>query len=533
MKKRALPNSYVVTICGIAVCVVADGVQPNLALADKSKPAAKSRIAISRETTFFTQPVDAVGYVDYVAALNEHFSKGVTADNNAVVPLLRAFGPGEIPKKLRPEFFKRLGMKPLPEEGAYFWHPDFKKIANPRKRMQSRAGWNAQWDKAISGPWKRNECPEIAKWLDKNEEILELIERASRRPRFYLPFVVEGKERQLLSIPETTLAVYPAARTSIRLLSMRANLHIGEGRVEEAAFDLLTGHRLARVVDRNSFMIGSLVAYALESVAAAGDLHLAHSGHLTAKQALAYRKQLDAMRPLNNFAGNFNIAERCFALDFCTFLARDGLRDVSEWEECGILPKGSAKELTRRFDDYFDSNIVLKEMNRRVDRVVKVAAIREPGRRRIALQQLRKELEALIEDAKQLPGFLTRGQFRKADRERASLWLSHVMSVYTLNIVTSVLDATDKANTRYDESRLTLALAAYHADHGKYPAELTALAPKYINSIPPDRFTGKPLIYKRTKTGYLLYSVGVNGQDDGGERRGPQRDDVAVRTPKR
>ena len=37
--------------------------------------------------------------------------------------------------------------------------------------------------------------------------------------------------------------------------------------------------------------------------------------------------------------------------------------------------------------------------------------------------------------------------------------------------------------------------------------------------MPLDFFSGKPLIYRASKKGYLLYSVGVNGKDDGGRRQ--------------
>ncbi|HQZ66696.1 MAG TPA: hypothetical protein PLY87_16505, partial [Planctomycetaceae bacterium] len=48
----------------------------------------------------------------------------------------------------------------------------------------------------------------------------------------------------------------------------------------------------------------------------------------------------------------------------------------------------------------------------------------------------------------------------------------------------------------------------------------------------------QPLTYRRSKVGYLLYSVGVNLQDDDGVTRsdaieinGREADDIAVRTP--
>ena len=64
--------------------------------------------------------------------------------------------------------------------------------------------------------------------------------------------------------------------------------------------------------------------------------------------------------------------------------------------------------------------------------------------------------------------------------------------------------------------RIGVALAGYRHEHGAYPAKLDALVPGWFKEIPGDLFSGKPPIYRRTATGYLLYSVGVDGQDDGG-----------------
>jgi hypothetical protein len=80
---------------------------------------------------------------------------------------------------------------------------------------------------------------------------------------------------------------------------------------------------------------------------------------------------------------------------------------------------------------------------------------------------------------------------------------------------------------------VAFALARYHRDHGRYPERLDALAPKYLKEVPRDLFSEKPLIYRPAADGYLLYSVGPNGADDGG--RGvedmPAGDDLVVRMP--
>jgi hypothetical protein len=69
--------------------------------------------------------------------------------------------------------------------------------------------------------------------------------------------------------------------------------------------------------------------------------------------------------------------------------------------------------------------------------------------------------------------------------------------------------------------RLILAEAAirrYVLAEGSPPESLAVLVPKYLSAVPQDPFGDGPLVYRRTADGYLLYSVGANGTDDGGQR---------------
>jgi hypothetical protein len=52
----------------------------------------------------------------------------------------------------------------------------------------------------------------------------------------------------------------------------------------------------------------------------------------------------------------------------------------------------------------------------------------------------------------------------------------------------------------------------YRQEKGRYPADLQAMN---LNDLL-DPFTGKPLIYHATASGFTVYSVGENENDDGG-----------------
>jgi len=65
--------------------------------------------------------------------------------------------------------------------------------------------------------------------------------------------------------------------------------------------------------------------------------------------------------------------------------------------------------------------------------------------------------------------------------------------------------------------RVGLALKLYKQKSGTYPDTLDRLTPEFMESIPVDPFTGKPLVYRKTGDGFLLYSLGPNLKDDGGK----------------
>ncbi|MCC7475344.1 MAG: hypothetical protein IT425_08110 [Pirellulales bacterium] len=66
---------------------------------------------------------------------------------------------------------------------------------------------------------------------------------------------------------------------------------------------------------------------------------------------------------------------------------------------------------------------------------------------------------------------------------------------------------------------LKLAIRAFQLDHGSPPASLTGLVPEYLSTIPLDPFdpAGGPLRYKLNGDHPVLYSVGRDQDDDGGD----------------
>ena len=61
-----------------------------------------------------------------------------------------------------------------------------------------------------------------------------------------------------------------------------------------------------------------------------------------------------------------------------------------------------------------------------------------------------------------------------------------------------------------------LAVERYRLSHGGWPDSLDALVPAYLPRVPIDPYNGAPLRFVRKTDRVVVYSVGPDGQDDGG-----------------
>jgi len=68
-------------------------------------------------------------------------------------------------------------------------------------------------------------------------------------------------------------------------------------------------------------------------------------------------------------------------------------------------------------------------------------------------------------------------------------------------------------------AKVLLAVERYRLAHARLPETLDQLVPDYLAAVPTDPFDGMPLRYKRFDRGFLVYSVGEDGKDDGGRQK--------------
>jgi hypothetical protein len=486
---------------------------------------------ISKETTYITEPLRSDGWPDYVAALNQRASKGVTPENNAVVLLWKAMGPREIDAKCRERYFRSLGMAPLPEQGDYFLDLDtfIARREAARKPAETIPAVDAVWDQlwlAMKRPWSKREFPLLAEWLAANEKPFALLLEASNRPRFYDPVVCGDKG----SLSDAPLSGFQRCRRVSQAILARAMLRLGDGKVDEAWADLVTCHRFAKLLaDDSATVIQAIIAETVMIAVCAGDQALLQHVNLTASQIEKMRRDLAKLTPEPKLAEIMGVGERFLILEWVAITAREGPLAKSALGDAVESLLIAVGRPTVKWD------VVLRTCNQWYDRVA------DAGRRATLAEQKRAfdnifDCDLGTEVAAASNGTSVRAA-RSAGRRDVSRQIGVILITLDLHTIMVAENAAFRPAMQFKLTKLAFTLAAYRADHGAYPARLAALVPKYVAAVPKDVFDNDAdLHYAREGDGYLLYSVGINGKDDGGKdyddrKSGEDWDDLVVRMP--
>ena len=469
--------------------------------------------SISKKTTAISKPRDANGYVNYLKALDFRYSKGVTSGNNAAVLLLQAIGrndPESVPDANWKAVLRRLKLSPSEWKGPFFisvseWHRQHGKLNNADTRVADRH------------IWKSSRSPEFAKWLKANEKPLQIAIEASRRSRFFIPVMNDpSREEQNLILAEVPCIW--EIRHLATTLPMRAMNLAGDGKTNESWKTLMACRRLARLLSQGATPQCLMSAARIESQAIAGQLALLKAGSLSRDQLTACLRDLRKLPELTGFIEPLDRHSRYVFLDLG--------RTLTQGDGEGGKTDRDAAVMSR-----LDWNLILRNGNEWFDRYVKSARKRN-------WDDCSKDLKALDSICDQQPDEITQQLVlnellngRLPDRKLAENFSNRLLEL-TIPYVRGFAVAERRAQVKSRLAQIAFALQASHRRLGDFPERLEELCPHELTSVPRDTFSRTALIYRKTDSGYLLYSIGANGVDDGGRSRNekPRGDDLAIVT---
>jgi hypothetical protein len=490
------------------------------------------RIIVARETTFITEPLRPDGMPDYPRYVRERIFTLVPPEDNAAVAVLHATWPmGLTPTQLA-AVCKALGIPKTAPDVERLVDVDRNKILREEVAVFLGACAIERGETLLSGqdlgsqaqmaihqakyvPWKSAECPPLGSWLSARDEAIELVVAGSQRPSFEVPMPAaldtKGGDLLLLHGYDDIMSI----RAIAGVLLTRAMLHVGEGRATDAWRDIHAVYRLSRLlvpVGSNHLQFTVAVAAGFSKHADNATLVLLDSPSLPLHVLKRVRRDLDALPPLADISSSI-VTERLFAVEMVAELAR-----MTRSQRAAVFNATLTDRPPWVAYTSLDMNVVLREVNSVHDQTEAAARIVDPRARRPAMEKVQNDFRTRWKPPS-LRGRMAEAFMAVVSKAERSIQFAD----FLLKEVTSGIpfEQSDAAATSFDLVRIAAALAEYRCrgvgGEGKpYPDSLDNLVPGFMAVVPGDVYSGKPLRYERRGDGYLLYSVGYGGVDNGG-----------------
>ena len=413
--------------------------------------------------------------------------------------------PGALDQRLAR--YRAAGLPTTPAELDVWYHyvPDAENAAPPL--LKAISAWRSTADPglptAMNGPRypKRGEAwpdPMLAAGraeLVANAGPLAQIHAALERPRSRYP--VNFKVGAAVTLPHLV-----PAREVARNLGLEARFAAETGDPERAASALLANFRNARTLAEEPLLLSYLVRLALIAIALEAAESVVSRTSLSETQLQALQQAFAGAETTPHLVRAL-AGERCLALDelhqpstmlFAVFTGPIG---------AGTPANSSPQFLPIILGKLYEgTGLKGRDLEFYLDRLDELAdaALRPGAEVTVRLREFKSHIDELDS---------WRGRLRPFSRQ-------------TLPAYASTLPKELRSVATLRSGQTAMAIERWRLAHaGALPPSLAALVPRYLSAIPEDPLIGQPLKFHPQSSGYVVYSVGEDGADDGGKERVP------------
>jgi hypothetical protein len=334
-------------------------------------------------------------------------------------------------------------------------------------------------------PWPDLEAAEklLAKYREPMEQLHEAagLEGAAR----YTTDFSAG-----INIP---LPGVQSIRAGARMLQLEAYVRAHRGDSAGAAESIHTGFKLARSLEREPILVSQLVYIACDGVAIEPVRTLLPHVEFSEEDLIRLQEDLRSAQ-YGEGMHEALVGERVF-----------GIMMFNDPGSMGGPPGGWSGKLWR-LTQRKGFTFYLEHMDRLIE------AVNQPWPFALGVaEQAEVELNETIEGGSGL------GKMR------------YMFVALAAPALSAAVSAGARAEAWSEAADTAIAIERYRRGHDRLPERLEALVPGFLPRVPSDPFDGKPLRYVVEGEDYLIYSVGPNRIDDGGQGDASGEPDLVFR----
>ena len=375
------------------------------------------------------------------------------------------------------------------------------------------------------------------RWLSANQEALQALRSALRLPKLGLPWdasIPEAPDQFLLLSPNERAALALADPNSVipseevdlliglplrflqpmrsmaRLLEADARSAVRTGDLSRAVDDCIAMLDVARLCQQDPMLISQLTGLSIRSLAQATILELVSTDSLGSDpdslQRLARALSVPVARV--SFAGERMIVEDTIQRFYSDDGSGDGVFLVSRLPEAYLLTSTPMPRLI------MTNGVRLHEL------FLQPFVARAAGTRK----QVIETFDGLVSEARKLrdtePWAIDWTVLETRQGALVSDGILRGVHLFPLPLVTPGFDpliiASHGSRFMHDCARLVVALHQFRVRHGEWPPQLDELQPDLLIDLPRDPYDGAPLRYEVRDNQPVIWSVGIDGVDQGG-----------------
>lgn len=473
---------------------------------------------VGEATTVLTEPLTENGLVDYARSHNQNGLELAPASKNVVAQIWTYSDVFVEDDEYTEKFAKALG-------GNQADRSKFQPFVSPLESVLESLGVNSEdelegkdlWDfnklkRRAELPWRKQSFPVASKSIDEQSDVYEAVAKFSKLPFYFHPLIAEGSSEGDGCLMACLLPVTELLFEFSKAFRIKAMLHIGEGETRKAIECAKTIRNLGRLVCQGATPIERMLGDQILSIAVSVEHQLLRSRKLDPAQLADYQDFLGSQDLSANVLVQIVGFDRKMMLDIAQRL---NLYGVDTFYENSIANQGKAS--SNLFLRSLNFRTVLKEINHFYDEIDRIAKLTD-------WQERRRRVAGVYENLENSGFPKLAASEALLSKQGRSRYLANILIYHLFADAKFLLDAGVKSSLERDLMRVAFASERFRLKNESYPTRLDDLVPDYLAVNPTDRLNQKPFSYRTTSQGFVVYSFGYDGEDDGGH----QKDDICV-----
>jgi hypothetical protein len=337
----------------------------------------------------------------------------------------------------------------------------------------------------------------IAEWVKLSADSLTLITQGTEKPYFWRQLKTSGDPNDDGSMLGVLLPHFTKFRNLTRALCFRAQIQAAKGEYSPAFNDLIICYKSGRLIGQGEkSLVEQLVGFGIQAMAVKNVREILSLYPVGVEQLAVLQA---------DFAGAQASQEFRIRLLF------EKLTIYDEIQRCFTEDRlGGGHPYIKRLSALCGSEISPDALAIRI-------LFFHPNKAETR-QKVNECYDFFEETSKMSPAQLHE---KSIDLNKQAESVAMGNNIF-LRILIPALDSMYRTSyhlkTDIQSVPVIIAALQFKIDRGQYPKDMAELQRfGYIKEIPIDPFSDQPLVYKRSDDGFMLYGVGSNFKDDGGQ----------------